>query len=124
MVRELLERWAPDIVGTQEDLYAQLNVVNTHFDHEGAVARERSAELLLARVRELDPALPIILLGDFNAAAGASTVYDRLTGDGAFVDSWRAAGRAEPPSEPSTTSVASVPLRPSRGSTGSSLAAR
>lgn len=75
----------------------QLYVVNTHFDHEVAEARERSAALLLERVRELDPALPILLLGDFNAAAGASTVYDRLTGDGAFVDTWRAAGRTEPP---------------------------
>lgn len=62
-----------------------------------AVARERSAELLLERVRELDPALPTVLLGDFNAAAGADPVYDRLTAGGAFVDTWYAAGRTEPP---------------------------
>lgn len=175
VVRELLERWAPDIVGTQEGLYSQLTdlvadlpayawiglgrdggsrgelmaiffrrdrfapleydhfwlsdtpdrvgsrtwgnrfsrmvtwirfrdrrtgcqlyVVNTHFDHEAAEARKRSAELLLERVRELNPALPIVLLGDFNAAAGADPVYDRLTGGDAFADTWRAAHRAEP----------------------------
>lgn len=74
----------------------QLYVVNTHFDHELPAARVRSTELLLERIRELDPALPIVLLGDFNAAAVASPVYDRLTREGGFVDSWRVVHRAEP----------------------------
>ncbi len=72
-------------------------VVNTHFDHEVQVAREKSADLLLERVAAFDATVPALLLGDFNAAAAANPVYDRLTAPVAFVDSWRALGRAEPP---------------------------
>jgi endonuclease/exonuclease/phosphatase family metal-dependent hydrolase len=72
-------------------------VANTHFDHEVQVAREKGANLLLERVNQLDRALPVILLGDFNAAAGANPVYDILTGKDAFVDVWRKLGKPEPP---------------------------
>lgn len=72
-------------------------VVNTHFDHEVQAAREKSADLLLERVGRFDPSLPVLLLGDFNAAAGANPVYDRLTAAGAFVDTWRAIDKDEPP---------------------------
>jgi endonuclease/exonuclease/phosphatase family metal-dependent hydrolase len=71
--------------------------VNTHFDHQVPLSRLRSAELVLARARELDPALPVVLTGDFNAPAPGDTVYRTLTAAGAFADTWRAAGRAEPP---------------------------
>lgn len=72
-------------------------VVNTHFDHEVQAAREQSADLLLERVGGFDQSLPVLLLGDFNVAAGANPVYDRLTGAGAFVDTWHALDKAEPP---------------------------
>lgn len=75
----------------------QFYLVDTHFDHEVQAAREKSAELLLERIRRFDPALPIVLVGDFNATAGDSPVYDRLTGPDAFVDTWRALKQAEPP---------------------------
>jgi endonuclease/exonuclease/phosphatase family metal-dependent hydrolase len=61
---------------------------NTHFDHAVQPAREKSAELVLERVRALKTDLPIILLGDFNAAAGDNKVFDLLVNDNAFVDSW------------------------------------
>lgn len=43
-------------------------VFNTHFDHMGLIARERSAELILDKINEVNPQdLPIILMGDFNS---------------------------------------------------------
>ncbi len=72
-------------------------LVNTHFDHETPEARRRSAELVLHRVRALEPALPVVLTGDFNASAPSDTVYRLLTAPGALVDTWRAAGHGEPP---------------------------
>lgn len=70
--------------------------INTHFDHEVQDAREKGAALLLARAARFDPALPVLLLGDFNAAAGDNPAYDRLTAAGAFVDTWRAVHEDEP----------------------------
>jgi endonuclease/exonuclease/phosphatase family metal-dependent hydrolase len=71
-------------------------VVNTHFDHESQPAREASARLLLDRARDFEPALPVLLLGDFNAAAGENPVYDLLVEGDAFVDTWRALRLPEP----------------------------
>jgi endonuclease/exonuclease/phosphatase family metal-dependent hydrolase len=43
-------------------------VFNTHFDHESQPSRERSAELLLARIAaRTAPQDPVLLTGDFNA---------------------------------------------------------
>jgi endonuclease/exonuclease/phosphatase family metal-dependent hydrolase len=45
-----------------------LYVFNTHFDHMGQVAREKSAELILKKINEMNKEnLPVILCGDFNA---------------------------------------------------------
>lgn len=42
-------------------------VFNTHFDHRGVKAREKSGELILQRIKELNKDdLPVILMGDFN----------------------------------------------------------
>ncbi|MBC8138428.1 MAG: endonuclease/exonuclease/phosphatase family protein [Fibrella sp.] len=41
-------------------------VFNTHFDHKGVVARERSAELILARIKTIAGKKPFFLTGDFN----------------------------------------------------------
>jgi len=71
-------------------------VINTHFDHEVQIAREKGAALLLERVNTFDRALPVILLGDFNVAAGANPVYETLTGEAAFADVWRALRKSEP----------------------------
>ncbi|WP_299182447.1 endonuclease/exonuclease/phosphatase family protein [uncultured Chryseobacterium sp.] len=41
--------------------------LNLHFDHVGNVARVQSADLILKKIKELNPGnLPIILSGDFN----------------------------------------------------------
>lgn len=66
----------------------QFYFFNTHFDHKVPVAREKSSELLRRRVAELDPALPVLLTGDFNAPAPASKEYKILVEDGFFQDTW------------------------------------
>ena len=50
-------------------------VFNTHFDNEGAVARKKSAELIVSRINELNiPDLPVIVMGDLNALPDAEPV--------------------------------------------------
>jgi endonuclease/exonuclease/phosphatase family metal-dependent hydrolase len=71
-------------------------LVNTHFDHQSQPARERSADLLLQRVADFDPSLPVILTADFNADARDNPVHARLTAPGAFADTWTATEGAEP----------------------------
>jgi len=42
-------------------------VLNTHFDHIGNIAREKSADLILQKIKEINPDnLPVVLTGDFN----------------------------------------------------------
>lgn len=72
-------------------------LVDTHFDHQSQPARERSAVLLLKQTADFDPDLPIIVTGDFNAAAPENPVYQTLTAPGAFLDSWTAVHDSEPP---------------------------
>lgn len=64
---------------------------DTHFDHQIQLAREKSAELVRRRVGALAPALPVILVGDFNAAAEKNQAYHILTGEKFFTDAWLAA---------------------------------
>jgi len=72
----------------------QFVVVNTHFDHESESSRLRSAEFVRDRLNALT--LPIVLTGDFNAAAAASPTYSILTGGAALTDSWLAGTRTTP----------------------------
>ena len=65
--------------------------VNTHFDHQVQVAREKSAQLVRERVAAFDPKLPVLLVGDFNAAAGSNKAYVMLTEDKFFTDTWTTA---------------------------------
>ena len=45
-------------------------VFNTHFDHQGTIARKKSAELILNKISEIaDRKDPLILTGDFNLTA-------------------------------------------------------
>ncbi len=42
-------------------------VFNTHFDHVGKLAREKSAELIISKIREINTAgFPLVLMGDLN----------------------------------------------------------
>lgn len=45
----------------------KLYVFNTHFDHIGKVAREKSAELVFQKIEEVNTEnLPVVLMGDLN----------------------------------------------------------
>tara|TARA_R110002051_G_scaffold91370_1_gene160669 strand:- start:10690 stop:11526 length:837 start_codon:yes stop_codon:yes gene_type:complete len=45
----------------------QFLVFNTHFDHIGTVAREKSAELIVSKIKEINTdKLPVVLMGDLN----------------------------------------------------------
>ena len=66
-------------------------LVNTHFDHQVQEAREKSARLVRERVGQFDAALPLLLVGDFNANAGKNKAYDILTADKFFTDIWTSA---------------------------------
>ena len=68
----------------------ELMVVNTHFDHESENAQLRSAEAIVEHAAR-EPGLPTVLMGDFNADAGASGAYSTLVGSGTFRDSWMVA---------------------------------
>lgn len=70
--------------------------LNTHFDHQVQTAREKSADLVVKRVEQLMTRLPVILVGDFNAAAGDNPAYATLTGEGKFTDSWTSAAKRGP----------------------------
>lgn len=73
----------------------QLVVLNTHFDHQSAPSRERSAQLLVRRLSAFDPGLPLIVLGDFNAAPDSAPHRLLLEGAG-LADSWLAAPERDP----------------------------
>ncbi|MFC0274469.1 endonuclease/exonuclease/phosphatase family protein [Metabacillus herbersteinensis] len=68
----------------------QFYVVNTHFDHQSAEAREKSADLILEKIKAFDAELPIVLTGDFNTSPD-SLPHQTLTSDGAFDDLWETA---------------------------------
>lgn len=61
---------------------------NTHFDHRIQEAREKSAKLVRERVGRLDTQLPLVLVGDFNAAAEKNPAYLMLTEGKFFTDAW------------------------------------
>jgi len=66
---------------------------NTHFDHMSEEARAQSAKLVRARLGQLKPTEPVLLVGDFNATAKASAAYTTLTEGGFLTDLYRAAPR-------------------------------
>jgi endonuclease/exonuclease/phosphatase family metal-dependent hydrolase len=64
---------------------------NAHFDHEVEEARQKSAALIRDRIAQVDTSVPVVLMGDFNCAAGTSVAYDILTNDAGFTDTFVAA---------------------------------
>jgi endonuclease/exonuclease/phosphatase family metal-dependent hydrolase len=62
---------------------------NTHLDHQVQPAREKGAELIRKRIDALGTSVPIILTGDFNAAAKNNKAYDILTEGGFLKDTWK-----------------------------------
>jgi len=51
---------------------------NTHLDHRGVIAREKSAEVLLAQIDSIAGKSPVIVTGDFNSTP-TSAAYKTLT---------------------------------------------
>ena len=50
-------------------------VFNTHFDHIGNKARLKSAELILQKIKELNPEnLPVFVMGDFNLTPESASI--------------------------------------------------
>ncbi|GAA3047139.1 endonuclease/exonuclease/phosphatase family protein [Streptomyces glomeratus] len=62
-------------------------VLNTHLDNKSQYARVRAVSLIADRIAGLDRSLPLVVTGDFNAAAHKNPVYDTLLGAG-LVDTW------------------------------------
>ncbi|HEY5552691.1 MAG TPA: endonuclease/exonuclease/phosphatase family protein [Opitutaceae bacterium] len=69
----------------------EFEVWNTHFDHEVEEARQKSAALIRDRVALVDASVPVVLMGDFNCAGGASVAYEILTTGAGLTDTWTAA---------------------------------
>lgn len=60
---------------------------NSHFDHEGVVARRESAKLLLAKIREIAGSAPVFATGDYNATPDSEPVQILQT-DGLLKNSY------------------------------------
>ncbi|MEZ0537450.1 endonuclease/exonuclease/phosphatase family protein [Caldicellulosiruptoraceae bacterium PP1] len=58
--------------------YKKLFFFNTHFDHEGRIAQEKSAELLLQKVGNFAGNNPVVVTGDFNVEED-SKAYNIIT---------------------------------------------
>ena len=55
-------------------------VFNTHFDHMGIIAREKSSGLILKRIKKINrQSLPVILMGDFNSIPNSPPVNEIVT---------------------------------------------
>ena len=62
--------------------------INSHFDHEGVVARRESSKLLLARIREIaGENMTVFATGDFNAVPDDEPMVT-LASDGLLVDAY------------------------------------
>ena len=55
-------------------------IFNTHFDHMGSIAREKSSRLILKRIKKINrQSLPVILMGDFNSIPNSPPVKEIIT---------------------------------------------
>ncbi len=50
--------------------------VNTHLDHKGVVARKEGLAMIVSKIREMNPDVPLILTGDFNVEPSDSCLID------------------------------------------------
>ncbi|MCF6409462.1 endonuclease/exonuclease/phosphatase family protein [Pseudalkalibacillus salsuginis] len=64
--------------------------INTHLDHISEESRRKSTTLIIKKMKELDPALPVLITGDFNVGP-ESVVHQKLTKEGPFTDLWEIA---------------------------------
>ncbi len=64
----------------------KIMIVNTHFDHTSAEAREKQAVVLVKYLKTITD-YPIVLTGDFNCASN-SAAYSKIVSDGGLADSY------------------------------------
>jgi endonuclease/exonuclease/phosphatase family metal-dependent hydrolase len=74
----------------------QLYVFNTHLTLRQGRQQVESAEQITSRVASLPPGTPVIVIGDFNATAGASETWDAAT-SGSLRDAWLIANQRHGP---------------------------
>lgn len=51
-------------------------LVNTHLDHRGVQARRKGLAMVMDKIHEMNPEIPLILMGDFNVEPGDSCLLD------------------------------------------------
>lgn len=68
-------------------------VVNTHFDHIGREARNKSALLIIDKIKEIVGDNPAILTGDFNVTDASSAYKTITTNEFKLVDAHKIAGK-------------------------------
>ena len=56
-------------------------IVNTHFDHIGAIAREKSAALIKEKIAAEHQQFPVIITGDFNSEPTEAAYITMLNGE-------------------------------------------
>ncbi len=80
---------------------------NTHFDHQSSLARKKSAELILEKIKQIAGTAPVIITGDFNCEEG-SKPYQIITER--FLDARKIT--LSPPQGPEGTSWSFIPYSP------------
>jgi endonuclease/exonuclease/phosphatase family metal-dependent hydrolase len=80
-----------DLADGGREFYA----LNTHLDSVSQYARERAAKLIGETLAGFDRSLPVVVTGDFNAAAHDNRVYDLMLEAG-LVDAWDEADSRSP----------------------------
>ena len=85
-------------------------VFNTHFDHQGVVAREESARLLLKKINDIAGQTPAIITGDFNADTGSEAYRILTRGEDGLTDAYHAAAAPYGP-EWTYTAFGKLPLK-------------
>lgn len=60
---------------------------NTHFDHRGEIARQKSGEIIRQKIIEIAGSQPVVLTGDFNTLEG-SEAYQNIIKDGTLKDAF------------------------------------
>lgn len=60
---------------------------NTHLDHRGEIARQKSAEILHAQIKAITGKKAVILMGDFNSTP-TSVAYRKLVAGDKLLDSY------------------------------------
>lgn len=79
-----------------------LHFFNTHFDHESQPSREKSATLLVERLKARTPEGPFVVTGDFNATPDNPAITALTQGPLKLTDAWKSANPDVPDAESGT----------------------